>query len=92
MDKPVVRNKDLAKLFNDMWRPGAKIGNGSTGAAVRFTELTGKLVGGSDHIAKAEQYSVALERWLAKNQEASAYDRQSATDVWRDLRNTLKGT
>ncbi|MEU8995234.1 hypothetical protein AB0C95_10545 [Streptomyces caniferus] len=91
MQKPQVGNEKLQESIDKLWRKNAVIGNGSTAAAVRFTKLTGKLVGDSDHIDKAEQAIVFLGRWLRNNPEAAASDRHAAENVIRDLQNSLEG-
>ncbi|WP_433858677.1 hypothetical protein [Streptomyces kronopolitis] len=91
MQKPQVGNEKLQEFMDVLWRKNAVIGNGSTAAAVRFTKLTGKLVGGSDHIQKAEEAIVFLSKWIRNNPEAATSDRLAAENVMRDLQNSLEG-
>lgn len=41
MGKPATRDPKLSRLMDEMWRDNAKIGNGSTAAAVRHELATG---------------------------------------------------
>jgi len=91
MSKPAVSDSKLAGLMDDLYRDGAKIGSGSTADAVRFENQTGNPVGGVFHSQKAEDYSIALQRWLDSNPSASFGDRSAAQNVLRDLQNALKG-
>lgn len=91
MSKPVVTDGKLAGLMDDLYRDGAKIGSGSTADAVRYENATGEAVGGVFHSQKAQDYSIALQRWLEMNPSASFSDRSAAQNVLRDLQNALRG-
>ncbi|ORC51276.1 hypothetical protein B2G74_00445 [Burkholderia sp. A27] len=91
MSKPTVSDTKLGGLMDDLYRDGAKIGTGSTADAVRYETETGTPVGGVFHTQKAVDYSVALQRWLDSNPNASFSDRSAAQNVLRDLQNALKG-
>jgi filamentous hemagglutinin len=91
MEKPAVQNAKLGSLLDDLYRPGAKIGSGSTAAAVRAELATGGTVGGRLHGQKAADYVEALQRWLRTNPAAAAADRAAAENVMRDLQNALAG-
>ncbi|WP_218949043.1 hypothetical protein [Acinetobacter sp. YH12145] len=58
----------MKNITDDMFRANAKIGNGSTAAAVRYEKAMGKMVGGKEHLEKAENYSIGLKIWLKNNQ------------------------
>ena len=60
MQKPHVEDKKLANITNALYRENAKIGNGSTGAAVRFENKTGQAVEGRLHTQKAQNYIEGL--------------------------------
>ena len=91
MERPIVDDANLEHLIDEMWRPGAQIGNGSTAAAARF-ELAnpGARIGGRQHIEKAENAVRSLERWLRNNPIASISDRAAAENILMDLRNALE--
>ncbi|WP_224273165.1 WXG100-like domain-containing protein [Nocardioides lacusdianchii] len=91
MGKPATRNPKLSRLMDEMWRDNAKIGNGSTAAAVRHELATGKPVGGVFHTQKAQDMIRALEKWLRNNPEATPGDRAAAENVIKDLRDALAG-
>lgn len=92
MARPYVSSPGLSGLLDDLYRPGAQVGSGSTAAAVRL-ELAnpGALVGGRSHIQKAEDYIRALDDWLARNPTASPGDRAAAENVIKDMQNALNG-
>jgi filamentous hemagglutinin len=74
-----------------LYRDGAKIGTGSTADAVRYEAKTGNSIGGVFHTQKAQDYSIALQKWLDSNSSASFSDRSAAQNVLRDLQNALNG-
>jgi len=90
--RPTIKDPALEKNYvNALYRPGAKIGNGSTADAIR-SELATKLkVGGRIHTQKGEDSIRALERWLARNPAADAGDRAAAQAIIDDLKNALSG-
>ncbi len=91
MSKPHATDPYLKHLLDDLYRPGAKVGSGSTAEAVRAELATGQQVGGRFHSQKAEDAIRALGGWLRNNPTASASDRAAAENVIRDLRNALEG-
>ncbi|GAB7263870.1 hypothetical protein DZJ_04200 [Dickeya ananatis] len=91
MEKPNVKDDNLKNIINDLYRPNAKVGSGSTADAVRYELATGEKVGGRGHVEKAETYSRALQDWLNKNPQASSSDRAAAENVLKDMQNALKG-
>ena len=92
MQKPFTRDPALTGLMDDLYRPGAQVGSGSTAAAVRQELATGIPVGGvTGHVQKAENYVRALEKWLRDNPTATPGDRAAAENVIRDLTNALNG-
>ena len=91
MQKPIVNDKKLQNIANDLYRENAKIGNGSTGAAVRYENETGEAVGSKLHTQKANDYSEGLKEWIIKNPNASTNDKMAAEQMLRDLQNALNG-
>lgn len=91
MAKPVVQDTRLSSLMDDLYREEAKIGSGSTAGAVRYELSTGQPVSGVWHTQKAQDYSIALTKWLRGNPNALFSDRSAATNVLRDIQNALKG-
>lgn len=92
MERPEVSDPELSSLLDDLYRPDAKVGSGSTAAAVRQEMQTGEAVGGRFHTQKAQNMVTALERWSTRNATtASPGDRAAAENVMRDLKNALGG-
>jgi RHS repeat-associated protein len=91
MSKPAVADSSLAKLIDQLYRPNATVGSGSTAAAVRQELATGQPVGGAFHSQKAEDGIRSLERWLSNNPTARPGDRAAAENVVRDMSNALGG-
>ena len=91
MSKPDVTNPDLKGLMDELYRPGAAIGSGSTAAAVRHEMATGQQVGGRTHTEKAQNYIKALGKWLKNNTDASGGDKSAAENVMQDMINALNG-
>ena len=91
MDRPAVKDPKLDSVMEEIYRPGAKVGSGSTAAAVREEAATGMRVGGKLHALKAEQYIKYLGDWLRKNPNAAPGDRAAAENVIRDMQNALSG-
>ena len=87
--KPNVQDPKLQNIVNQLYRPGAQIGNGSTADAIRYEKATGCPVGGRWHTRKGWDYVRALQRWLQQNPNASASDRQAAQDILDDLLDAL---
>ncbi|CST50946.1 receptor [Shigella sonnei] len=91
MGKPDVTDSNLKNIIDDLYRPNAKVGSGSTADAVRYELATGEKVGGRGHVLKAQDYTRALQDWLDKNPTASPGDRAAAENVLQDLQNALGG-
>ena len=91
MGKPHANDAKLAGYLDELYRPNATVGSGSTAAAVRHELSTGLSVGGKTHSQKARDMILALQRWLANNPNASLGDRAAAENVIRDMANALDG-
>lgn len=91
MSKPVVSDPVLKKLINPLYRENAKVGSGSTAAAVRHELATGERVGGSFHSQKATEAIRSLGYWLKNNPAAHPSDRAAAEHLIIDMQNALKG-
>jgi RHS repeat-associated protein len=91
MAKPSVSDVGLSRMMDELYRPGAKVGSGSTADAVRFERANpGQKVGGASHIQKSKDYVTRIETWLKKNPNASSTDRAAAESVLADLRQALR--
>jgi len=91
MERPYVQDAALSKMLDKIYRPNAKIGSGSTAAAVRQETATGQPVGGAFHTQKANDSITELQKWLDKHPEATPGDRAAAENVLIDMSNALKG-
>lgn len=91
MDRPATTDPKLSAIMDEMYRPNAKVGSGSTAAAVKSEKATGQPVAGKWHTQKAEEGVIRLQNWLRANPTASPSDRAVAENVLRDLQNALAG-
>jgi hypothetical protein len=89
MQRPHVEDANLQKLMRQQYRENAKIGSGSTAAAIRYERATGELVGGKSHAQKGLNDLQALKKWLQNNPTASSGDRAAAENVIKDLEDAL---
>ena len=55
-----VDDKELNRLVNDLYRPGAKVGSGSTADMIR-------VVGDSGHITKGQNYLKAIQKMFVQD-------------------------
>lgn len=83
-----IDNQDLKSTANRLYRANAKIGDGGTADAVRYTKMTGKLVGGSDHVQKAINESTHLQALISSG-KLSYHDEQIAWSLLYDLQHAL---
>jgi hypothetical protein len=74
-------NSKLRNAIDELYRPGASIGDGGTADMIR-------IVGDEGHITKGMSYLKYLERVLT-GETLSAADREIAEALYNDLRNAL---
>jgi hypothetical protein len=90
--RPEVESQKLKnyvdQLFKGVDHPG-RTGDGTTMAAIRHELLTGETVQNRRHIIKGEETLRGLERWMDKNPQAPAPDREVAQMLIRELREAL---
>lgn len=86
-----VQNPKLRNLVNDLYRPGARIGSGSSMDAFRLEQLTGGTVGGKTHATKILNYRTALQKIWRNRVNLSTGDRQITKQLLRDIQNALSG-
>ena len=84
-----VSNTKLKNCINEMYRPGATIGDGGLADAIRHELTTGELVGGKSHITKGLERVRNLENIIAK-QDLDSNDLKIATDLLNDLKAALE--
>ena len=85
-----AQNQSLKNQIAELYRPGAKIGDGGTADALRHEIKTGKLVGGKSHYLKAKERVRSLTK-LVNSGTLSASDKKIAQDLINDLNDALKG-
>ncbi len=92
MGKPHVVDSKLQHFTENLYKPNAKLGSGSTAEAIRYERLfPGETVGGKVHIEKGSNYLVGLKDWLNKNSTATPGDRAAAENMIKDLEDALLG-
>jgi RHS repeat-associated protein len=89
MEKPYVQNLGLQKKINEIYRPNARIGSGSTAAAIRHELATGEKVGSKYHSQKGRDLITSFEGWLKNNLTARQGDRAAVENIIKDTRNAL---
>ncbi|MFF0149668.1 ALF repeat-containing protein [Amycolatopsis sulphurea] len=92
MSKPFVNDPDLARMIDNLWRSNAGFANGSTAAAARAERALGKWgiqIKGADHVTKAKNYIVGLEKWLKNRDSELDHDAQVVRNVLRDLKDAV---
>lgn len=91
---PAVESTKLQNIVNDLYKgtinPG-RVGNGTTADAIRNELATGGPTAGRMHIIKGQEYSRALQNWLAKNPNAAQGDQIVARSLLGDLQSALGG-
>ncbi|GEM_PF-2810232 len=85
-----AENQQLKNLINQLYRPGANIGDGGSADSLRYELETGKLVGGRSHIIKVEERIRNLEN-IIKRQNLNERDLELANKLLRDLKNSQDG-
>lgn len=88
--KPQVADARMKNIVGDLFKPGAKVGNGSTADAVRHELRTGELVGGRNHLTKARETLTRLRNHM-NDLEASPADKGTAKLLAEDLINAMRG-
>ena len=85
-----VSNTKLKNTIKEMYRPGAKIGDGGLADAIRYETRTGELVGGKSHIQKGTERLKNLENILER-ETLTKQDIKIIEDLINDLKNALGG-
>ena len=65
--KGKVSDTKLKGVINELYRPGATIGDGGTAAALLHEKQTGELVSGRSHEKKAKERLSQLKKMKEKN-------------------------
>lgn len=85
-----AQNQKLKNSINEIYRPGAKTGDGGLADAIRHEIKTGEKVGGKSHIQKGLERLKNLENILNKQQIDNS-DKSIIQGLIDDLKNALGG-
>ena len=85
-----VSNTKLKNTIKEMYRPGAKIGDGGLADAIRYETRTGNLVGGKSHIQKGTERLKNLER-ISQKENLTKQETKIVGDLIKDLKQALGG-
>lgn len=85
-----VSNQKLKSAIKELYRPGAKIGDGGVADAIRYEIKTGNLVGGKSHIQKGRERLRSLERILEK-ENLTIQEEDMVKELIEDLVQALGG-
>ena len=85
-----VSNPKLRNTIKEMYRPGAKVGDGGLADAIRHEIKTGKLVGGKSHVQKGTERLRNLER-ISKRETLTKQERKIVEGLIKDLKRALGG-
>jgi hypothetical protein len=80
--KPKAKDPGLQGIINQLYRPGAKIGNGGTAYAIRA---------GVGHAKKGGERITNISRWIDRNAGAEASDIHTAQSLLQDLISAMTG-
>lgn len=86
-----VENPKLRNIVENLYRPGAKIGSGSSMDAFRLEQLTGGTVSGKTHSKKLLDYRKGLQNVWDDRANLSTGDRQITKQLLGDIQNALSG-
>ena len=86
----IVSNNGLKNTIKELYRPGAKIGDGGTAAAIKKELKTGVLVNGKSHINKGKERVKNLTN-LINSGRLSKTDTIVAKKLRNDLNKALGG-
>ena len=85
-----VSNPKLTNTIKEIYRPGAKVGDGGLADAIRHEIKTGNLVGGKSHIKKGMERLKNLER-ISSKESLSKQEKNIAEALINDLKQALEG-
>jgi hypothetical protein len=85
----IVETNEAKQIINELYRSGAKIGDGGTADAIRHERRTGENVGGKGHIIKGIERLRQIEKILERNQQHP--DKAILEYLKQDLSDALEG-
>ena len=69
MAKPVVKDPELAKIIEKLYRDHPEVGSGSTAAAIRNELATGMATKGTRHLQAGHERMTMLSDWIKKQKK-----------------------
>jgi RHS repeat-associated protein len=85
-----VTDDDLRNVVEQLYRPGAKVGVGSSMDALRHERLTGELLSPAGHTKKLLDYRTNLLKLWDQRSRLNATDRRIVRDLLSDIQNALE--
>lgn len=89
MERPVVSDRKLSTVIDQIYKETAETGSGSTAAAVRYEKVSGKPIKRKWHTEKAEGYVEHFSKWLKNHSDAHPMDRSAVENILLDLKEAL---
>ncbi|MDU1893086.1 MAG: RHS repeat-associated core domain-containing protein [Dysgonomonas sp.] len=86
-----VINPKLKNVVNDLYRPGAQIGSGSSMDAFRLEVLSGVAVNGKTHGTKLIMYRTALQKLWDKKSSLTKEEQVIVKQLLTDIQDALSG-
>jgi tRNA C32,U32 (ribose-2'-O)-methylase TrmJ len=84
-----VANPKLKNAVDQIYRPGATVGDGGLADAIRHEKETGEMVGGHPHTQKGRERLKNLENILAK-EKLNEQDAKTIKKLISDLKQALE--
>jgi ribosomal protein S20 len=85
-----AENSTLKNIINELYRPNAKVGNGSAMDALRYEQTTGSLLSKIGHSNKLYERYTQLQKLLF-NKQINASDKQIIKELINDIQKALSG-
>ena len=85
-----VSNPKLSNTIKEIYRPGAKVGDGGLSDAIRYEIRTGNYIGGKSHIQKVTERFKNLERILER-ETLTKREREIVEELINELTLALGG-
>jgi len=85
-----AKSEEVKDLIRQLYRNGAKFGDGSTMAALEFQIKEGKLIGNKDHIVKSKERMRQIEKMIAKG-NLNESDRKIVEKIYNRFKEAFKG-
>lgn len=84
-----AKTQEVKDLVKQLYRPGAKIGDGGTADALKHEKKTGENIGNKGHEQKAKERVAQINKLLSKY--PNHQDKELLLKLKKDLENALNG-